>query len=462
MSSVYLFATLDTKGAEADFVRQLLTSYGVGVTLVDVGALGEPAVAADIARDRVFALAGSSLEDVRRRADRGEAVTLAAAGAAHLAREAFAAGELGGVLGLGGSAGTSIATAAMRTLPLGVPKVMLSTLTSGTVRQFVGDKDIFMLNAVADIAGINRISRTVLSQAARAMAGLMTLPAPAAAAADKPIVAATMFGVTTPCVERARAVLERAGYEVLVFHATGSGGQAMESLVAEGLIDGVLDLTTTELADEHVGGFLSAGPDRLTAAGARGIPQVVSTGAADMVNFYAPSSVPEKFKDRVFYRHNANVTLMRTTAGESAAIGADIARKLAAARGPVAVLLPARGVSAIDREGQPFDDPAARRALHEAIKRGLPEGQVIELDLHINDVEFADAAAQRLMDMLNASRHRESGGQCDGGTGSQKRSNEANGENGEYLLDLERKTQTVFFVTVRCLRCSVFEIRYLR
>ena len=404
MSSVYLFATLDTKGAEADFVRQLLTAYGVGVTLVDVGALGEPAVAADIARDRVFALAGSSLEDVRRRADRGEAVTLAADGAAHLAREAFAAGGLGGVLGLGGSAGTSIATAAMRTLPLGVPKVMLSTLTSGTVRQFVGDKDIFMLNAVADIAGINRISRTVLSQAARAMAGLMTLPAPAAAAADKRIVAATMFGVTTPCVERARAVLERAGYEVLVFHATGSGGQAMESLVAEGLIDGVLDLTTTELADEHVGGFLSAGPERLTAAGARGIPQVVSTGAADMVNFYAPSSVPEKFKDRVFYRHNANVTLMRTTAGESAAIGAEIARKLAAARGPVAVLLPARGVSAIDREGQPFDDPAARRALHDAIRTGLPDDVVTELDLHINDPEFAEAAAQRLIELLLASR----------------------------------------------------------
>ena len=403
MSSVYLFATLDTKGAEADFVRRLLVSCGVGVTLVDVGALGEPAVAADVTRDHVFMLAGSSLEDVRRRADRGEAVTLAAAGAARLAREAFAAGELGGVLGLGGSAGTSIATAAMRTLPLGVPKVMLSTLTSGTVRQFVGDKDIFMLNAVADIAGINRISRSVLSQAARAMAGLMTLPAPAAVAddkPDKPIVAATMFGVTTPCVERARAVLERAGYEVLVFHATGSGGQAMESLVAEGLIDGVLDLTTTELADEHVGGFLSAGPERLTAAGARGIPQVVSTGAADMVNFYGPSSVPEKFTDRLFYRHNANVTLMRTTASESAAIGADIAGKLAAARGPVAVLLPARGVSAIDREGQPFDDPAARRALHEAIKRGLPEEQVIELDLHINDVEFADAAAQRLIGML--------------------------------------------------------------
>jgi uncharacterized protein (UPF0261 family) len=405
--SVYLFATLDTKGAEADFVRQLLRSYGVGVTLVDVGSLGEAAVDADVPRDRVFTLAGSSIDEVRRRADRGEAVALASAGAARLAREAFAAGELGGVLGLGGSAGTSIATAAMRAMPLGIPKVMLSTLASGTVRQFVGDKDIFMLNAVADIAGINRISRVVLSQAARAMAGLMTLAVPEAVNAgqpDKALIAATMFGVTTPCVERARAALERAGYEVLVFHATGSGGQAMESLIGEGVIAGVLDLTTTELADECVGGFLSAGPERLTAAAAAGIPQVVSTGAVDMVNFYAPSSVPERFKARVFYRHNPNVTLMRTTAAECAAIGADIARKLAPARGPVAVLLPGRGVSAIDRAGQPFDDPRARRALHDAIKAGLPAGIVTELDLHINDAEFADAAAQRLIDMLSISR----------------------------------------------------------
>ena len=408
MSSVFLFATLDTKGAEADFVRQLLLSYGVPVTLVDVGAMGQPAVEADVARDRIFALAGSSLEDVRRKADRGEAVTLAAAGAVRLAREAHESGELGGVLGLGGSAGTSIATAAMRALPLGVPKVMLSTLTSGTVRQFVGDKDICMLNSVTDIAGLNRISRTILSEAARAMAGLMAHPAPQPDATDRPIVAATMFGVTTPCVERARSVLERAGYEVLIFHATGSGGQAMESLIGEGLIAGVLDLTTTELADELVGGFLSAGPDRLTAAGAAAIPQVVSTGAVDMVNFYAPSSVPDRFKDRLFYRHNANVTLMRTTAEECEAIGADIARKLSAASGPVAVLLPARGVSAIDREGQPFDDPAARRALHDAIERGLRPDVVTELDMHINDPEFADAAATRLIDMLETSRQQRS------------------------------------------------------
>jgi uncharacterized protein (UPF0261 family) len=236
----------------------------------------------------------------------------------------------------------------------------------------------------------------------------MTFPAPQPETDDKPIVAATMFGVTTPCVERARAVLERAGYEVLVFHATGSGGQAMESLIGEGLIAGVLDVTTTELADEHVGGFLSAGPQRLTAATAAKIPQVVSTGAVDMVNFYAPASVPAKFKDRQFYRHNPNVTLMRTTAEECRAIGVEIASKLSAASGPVAVLLPARGVSAIDREGQPFDDPAARRALHDAIKAGLGGGVVTELDLHINDPEFAEAAASRLVDMLATSRQQRS------------------------------------------------------
>ena len=252
----------------------------------------------------------------------------------------------------------------------------------------------------------------------------MTHPAPEPQADDKPLVAATMFGVTTACVERAREILERAGFEVLVFHATGNGGQAMESLISEGLIAGVLDITTTELADEQVGGFLSAGPDRLTAAGKAGIPQVVSTGALDMANFYAPDSVPAKFKDRLFYKHNANVTLMRTTPEENAQIGAGIARKLSAATGPVAVLLPKRGVSAIDKQGQPFDDPAARKALHDAVRSGLERLRprraseasraaasgggapravridVTELDLHINDPEFADAAARKLIELM--------------------------------------------------------------
>jgi uncharacterized protein (UPF0261 family) len=400
--SVLLLATLDTKGAEAAFIRSLLTSWRIPVTLVDVGAIGTPAVAADIPRERIFELAGTSLEAIVARSDRGEAVTSAAAGAAQLARERHARGDVLGVLGIGGSAGTTIGTAAMKALPLGIPKVMLSTLASGTVRQFVGDKDICMLNSVVDILGLNRVSREVLSEAARAMAGLVTFPGPAPQADDKPIVAATMFGVTTKCVERARAQLEAAGYEVLVFHATGNGGQAMESLIADGLIAGVLDLTTTEIADEIVGGFLTAGADRLTTAARLGVPQVVSTGATDMVNFYAPESVPAQFAGRTLYRHNANVTLMRTTADENVRIGQDIARKLAAAAGPIAVLLPLRGVSAIDKEGQPFDDPAARRALHDTIRAGLPAANVADFDLHINDPEFADIAARTLIELIES------------------------------------------------------------
>jgi uncharacterized protein (UPF0261 family) len=399
--SVFLLATLDTKGGEAAYVRGLLASWAVPVVLVDVGAIGEPAADADVPRERIFELAGTKLEAIQRAADRGEAVARAAEGATALIREAHERGEVLGVLALGGSAGTTIGTAAMRALPLGVPKVMLSTLASGTVRQFVRDKDIVMVNSIVDIIGLNRVSREVLSQAARAMAGLVRYPGPAPEESDRPIVAATMFGVTTKCVERARKKLEGAGYEVLVFHATGNGGQAMESLIGEGLIAGVLDLTTTDLADEHVGGFLSAGPDRLTAAGRAGVPQVVSTGALDMVNFYAPDTVPARFEGRTFYRHNPNVTLMRTTAEECAAIGAGIARRLSAARGPVSVLLPARGVSAIDRAGQPFDDPSARRALHDAIRAGLPPDRVSELDLHINDEAFADAAADRLLAMMS-------------------------------------------------------------
>jgi len=336
--------------------------------------------------------------------DRGAAVAAAAAGAAALMAAEYARGKLAGVLALGGSAGTTIGTAAMRALPWGVPKVMVSTLASGQVRHFVGHKDIFMLNSVADIAGINRLSRPVLDQAARAMAGLVSLPPDASSGRDKSLVAATMFGVTTPCVEHARAVLEKAGYEVVVFHATGAGGEAMESLIREGLIAGVLDITTTELADEIVGGFLSAGPARLSAAAECGIPQVVSVGATDMVNFYGPATVPARFADRKFHRHNANVTLMRTTAEENLQIGAEIGRKVARSSGPAAILFPLGGVSAIDGTGAPFDDPAARRALLAAIGANRQQVELVQLDCHLNDPAFAEAAAKRLIEMLPRAR----------------------------------------------------------
>ena len=403
---VYLLATLDTKGAEAAFVRDRLTAAGVPARLVDVGCLGKPSVVADISRERMFTAAGGALAEFVAAGDRGRAISALCDGAAKLIAEHYAQGQVSGVIALGGSAGTAIGTAAMRALPLGVPKLMISTLASGQVRQYVGDKDILMLNTVVDLAGLNRISRAVLANAAGAMAGMVHRRAEEMSADDRPLVAATMFGVTTPCVERARQLLEHAGYEVLVFHATGNGGRAMESLVREGLFAGVLDLTTTELADEVVGGFLSAGGERLTAAGACGVPQVVSVGATDMVNFYAPNTVPVKFKRRKFHAHNPNVTLMRTTAEECAVIGADIGRKLASAQGPTVVLLPRCGVSAIDREGQPFDDPAARKALFAGVREAAGSVPIVELDAHINDEEFAVAAANNLIELMRQKAER--------------------------------------------------------
>lgn len=422
--SVWIVATLDTKGVEAAFVRDRLTQSGVPVVIVDAGCLGEPAARADVPRDEVYRAAGTTLAQVRERGDRGEAVTAAATGVAHIVKAAHADRKVSGILGLGGSAGTLIATTAMRSLPLGVPKLMVSTLASGQVRPWVGDKDIFMLNSVVDIVGINRVTRLILTQAARAMIGLVasddakphSSASPAAAnplladrkpqtasvgpQGDKPLIAATMFGVTTPCVTRARETLEAAGYEVLVFHATGNGGQAMESLISEGLIAGVLDITTTELADELVGGILSAGPERLTAAGRRGIPQVISVGALDMVNFGPPETIPSRLRDRKFYRHNPTVTLMRTTVDENRQLGREIGRKAAATTGEAVIVLPLRGVSAIDCADQPFDDPAAREALFAGIDETKGGIAVVALDRHINDVEFADAAAKALLRLL--------------------------------------------------------------
>jgi uncharacterized protein (UPF0261 family) len=296
-----------------------------------------------------------------------------------------------------------------------MPKLMVSTLASGQVRPWVGDKDILMLNSVVDFAGINRISRQVLSEAAAAMVGMVKFSAASNAQSqipnlhsDRPLIAATMFGVTTPCVQQARKVLEAAGYEVIVFHATGNGGQAMESLIREGMFAGVLDITTTELADELVGGILSAGPTRLTAAAETGIPQVVSVGALDMVNFGPRETVPEKFAGRKFHVHNSSVTLMRTTPEENQNLGKEICRKLVEAKAPTALYLPLQGLSAIDREGQAFDDPVARAALYNAIRFARSaNAELVELDCHINDETFAEAAAKKLLAMIAAGSHAE-------------------------------------------------------
>jgi uncharacterized protein (UPF0261 family) len=400
--SVLIVGTLDTKGTEIAFVRDRLLAAGVPVTVADAGALGEPAFPPDIPRGQVFRAAGADAAEVKRAGDRGRAVELAAAGAAKVAEQLHRGGKLSGVLGLGGSAGTTIATAAMRAVPVGVPKVMVSTLASGDVRPYVGTRDVMMVYSVVDVAGLNRISRLVLANAADAMIGMARTRSaePGARSEDKPVVTATMFGVTTPCVSAARSQLEAAGFEVLTFHATGTGGRTMEGLVRDGLVAGVLDITTTELADELCGGVMAAGPDRLTAAALAGIPQVISVGAVDMVNFGPPDTVPERYKGRRFYQHNPTVTLMRTTPEENDKIGKEIAEKACAAKGPTCILLPLRGVSAIDADGKPFWWPEADAALFQSIRNWVYGVEVVELDLHINDPAFAAAAAGKLEEYM--------------------------------------------------------------
>lgn len=403
--AVLLIATLDTKGEEAGFVRDLLRSAGLDVMVMDTGVMGEPALQPEIPRERVFEAAGTTWQRLRDAADRGQAIEAAARGAVKIALDLHREGRIDGVLGLGGSAGTTIGTAAMRALPFGLPKLMVSTLASGQVQHFVGVRDIVMMPSVVDISGLNRISREVLANAAHAMAGMVRgrsqRHADSSLSNAKPLVTATMFGVTTPCVEMARRPIEQAGFEVLVFHATGTGGRTMESFILDGLVSGVLDITTTELADELVGGILTAGKDRLTAAALRGVPQVVSLGALDMVNFGPPETVPEKFRHRRFYQHNPNVTLMRTTPEENDQLGKEIAEKASAARGPTAILVPKRGISAIDREGQPFWWPEADAALFASLKHWLaPHVELIELDCHINDPPFAELAATTLLRLM--------------------------------------------------------------
>jgi uncharacterized protein (UPF0261 family) len=387
MATVVLLGTLDTKGHEYEYLRERLRDHGVEVLLVDAGVT-EPLVEPDLAVGRPAY------------GDRGAAVEEAARGAEELVRRLHEEGRLDGILALGGSGGTAIATQAMRALPVGVPKLMVSTMASGDTRPYVGAVDVTMAYSVVDIAGINAVSARILANAAAAMAGMVSAKPPQVES-GKPLIAASMFGVTTPSVTAARERLEELGYEVLVFHATGTGGQSMEALMRGGFITGVLDVTTTELADDLVGGVLSAGPDRLEAAGELGLPQVVSLGALDMVNFGPLDSVPERFRGRLFYEHNPTVTLMRTTPDECAELGRRIASKLNAARGPVTLFVPLRGISMIAVEGQPFHDAAADEALVGALREQLdPSVDVRELDADINDPAFARAMADRVHELV--------------------------------------------------------------
>ena len=403
--AVFLIATLDTKGEEALFMRDCLQEIGWPVRVVDVSVLGQPLFEADVARERVAAKANATLSALASAKNRADAVTAMSEGLTVLMHEVHSRGEVAGVIAIGGSGGTTLGTAAMRALPLGVPKVMLSTLVAGDVSVYVGAKDICMMHSVVDFCGVNTISEPILRNACGAVGGMAqlyldTLVVPAVEERPK-LIAASMFGVTTPCVNKAREYLNDAGLELVPFHATGSGGRIMESLITEGFFCGVLDITTTEWADEVVGGSLSAGPARLEAAARSGLPQVIAPGALDMVNFVGVNTLPEKFWGRTFHQHNQDVILMRTTAEECREIGQRIAEKLNLSTGPVTVLFPRKGLSALDIEGGIFYDSDADGALLEALQKFCrPTIEVCSLDLHINDNAFAEICCRQLMDNI--------------------------------------------------------------
>jgi uncharacterized protein (UPF0261 family) len=402
--TVVLVGTLDTKGDEYAYLRDRLRLHGVHTLLVDVGTLEPPRTEPDIDRREVAAAGGIDLDELVAGHDRGRSVSGMAAAAAALVRRLYEEGRCQGVLAAGGSGNTAIATRAMQALPVGVPKLMVSTVAAGNTRDYVGASDVTLMASVTDVAGINSISARILSNAAAAMAGMVSAP-PLELPEQRPLIAATMFGVTTAAITTAREALEERGYEVLVFHATGTGGDAMEGLIDSDFIAGVLDLTTTEFADQLVGGVLAAGPDRLAAAGRKGIPQVVSLGALDMVNFGARDTVPAEFEPRNLYVHNPSVTLMRTTPEENAELGRIIAAKLAQARGPTALFIPLKGVSAIDVEGGPFYDPDADEALFDAVRKSLPSSvELHELPHNVHDPEFALAMVETLIGYLEAPR----------------------------------------------------------
>ena len=400
MKTIAVLGTLDTKGTEHSFIADLIREKGHKTLLIDVGTSTPPTVAPDITREQVAAAAGIDLDSLIARQDRGECVVAISKAAPVLDAKLASEGKIDGIISLGGGGGTAIGTAAMRGLPFGFPKVMVSTLASGNTAHYVGEKDITMMPSIADVAGLNRITRTVFTRAAGAICGMVEAELPASTE-DLPLIAASMFGNTTQCVDHAREIIDAAGYETLVFHSTGTGGKTMESLIADGLVAGVLDITTTEWADEYVGGTLTAGSTRLDATAKANIPAIVVPGCLDMVNFGARETVPEKFNGRNFYIHNPQVTLMRTNAEECTALGKIIAEKVNTYTAPVTVLIPTKAISIISAEGQPFHDPAADQALFSSLKSNLnPSIPVIEMDTTINDPAFSKACAETLLNHL--------------------------------------------------------------
>ena len=400
--TVLLVGAFDTKGPEYAFVREQILADGLNVITLNTGVLGSTDLfPVDVEADQVAQAGGSTLKNLQEKKDRGEAMRVMADGVAKLLPAIFTEGRFTGVLGLGGSGGSSVVTAGMRALPIGVPKVCVSTVASGQTSAFVGAKDVVLIPSITDVAGVNRISQVIFTRAAGAICGMVRATLPEAID-ERPIIVASMFGNTTECVDDCRETLDAQGYEVLVFHATGTGGQTMEALVDEGLVDAVLDITTTEWADEICGGTLSAGPDRLSAPGRQGVPHLIVPGCVDMANFGPVETMPEKYKSgRNLYEWNPAITLMRTTVEENAALGKIFAEKANAATGPVAFLLPLHGVSILDGEGERFCDRAADAALFTALKENLkPSIAVEEVDANINDKVFSARAVERMLELV--------------------------------------------------------------
>ena len=398
--TVVIVGALDTKGKEFAFIKERIEREGLDTLVVDFGVMGEPAFVPDISRAEVVEAGGGVLGRLRSGEHKDEAMRVMAAGLAVVVERLHRESKLDGIIGMGGSGGTSIATAGMRVLSVAVPKLMVSTIGSGDVSAYAGTKDITFMPSVVDVAGINRISRGIYANAAGAISGMVRAETAKASDAN-PLISVSMFGNTTTCVDYAQVVLEDAGFEVLIFHATGIGGRTMEGLISDGYITGSLDITTTELADEVCGGVFSAGPNRVKVASQAGVPAVIVPGCVDMANFQGIDTVPAEYSGRNLYEWNPNVTLLRTNVEENTRIGEMIAAAANLATAPVAILLPTKGVSMLDSEGERFWDPEADRACFDAIKSTLnPSVSVIEMDNNINDKAFAEAAARTLLEML--------------------------------------------------------------
>ncbi len=397
MATIAVLGTLDSKGEEHAFVAALIAQHGHKPLLIDVGTGGPATVQPDITREQVAASIGLDLASLMAKKDRGACVVAMTHAAPALVAKLASDGRIHGIISLGGGGGTAIGTAAMRALPLGFPKLMVSTLAAGNVAPYLGTKDITMMPSIADVAGLNRLSRVIFTRAAGAICGMVS--AEPSVGTAKPLIVASQFGNTTTCVTEAKKVLEAAGYEVLVFAATGTGGRIMESVIESGIVSGVLDVTTTEWADELVGGNLNAGPERMDAAAKANIPVVVAPGCLDMVNFGERASVPAKFEGRNFYIHNPQITLMRTTADECRQLGAIVAKKANAYQAGTAIMIPRKAISVISAAGQPFHDAAADEALFSALRTNA-KVPVQEFDLAINDKEFAQACAYKLIELI--------------------------------------------------------------